>query len=64
MDDGDSNMKGGEDDMCIICFDPIGAPTDKTRTQKLQQPASPPCTHRYHFPCIRKWSKNKNMCPL
>ena len=40
---------------CIICLD------DFKNGDKV---SSLPCTHFFHFKCIKLWFKNKNICPL
>lgn len=40
---------------CCICLDSI-ASNDRTRITS--------CRHRFHYSCIKKWSKRENSCPL
>lgn len=39
---------------CCICIDRIDRETEARITS---------CRHRYHYKCIKKWSKRDNTCP-
>ncbi|CAN6204173.1 unnamed protein product [Urochloa humidicola] len=55
-DAGGGATSEGERDSCVICVRPYE--TGEVCT------VLPGCTHMFHKPCVTKWLRQKNNCPL
>ncbi|KAJ4952458.1 hypothetical protein NE237_029290 [Protea cynaroides] len=59
-----SNPKGHLNEDCPICLEEAEDETDADTEETISWLLVPECNHRFHEPCLNRWLKFKQTCPL